>query len=181
MTLATLQERLPAHAKDLRLNLGAIQRSEVLGEQQLWGTLLATAIAARDPELLAAVDAEARAHLPGPLHDASRTAAALMGMNNVYYRFLHLVGDATYGTLPARLRMQGLATHGAPKLDFELWCLAVSAINGCGACVASHEQALRAAGASPAMIQEAARIAAVVHAVAVVLGAERASAGAPAA
>lgn len=177
MTLAKLLERLPAYAKDLRLNLGAIERSEVLDEQQLWGTLLATAIAARDPELLAAVDAAASAHLPPPVREASRTGAALMGMNNVYYRFLHLVGDATYGSLPARLRMQGLATHGAPKLDFELWCLAVSAINGCGACLASHEKALRAAGATPAMIQEAARIAAIVHAVAVVLGAERAAAG----
>jgi alkyl hydroperoxide reductase subunit D len=181
MTLDELKAALPDYAKDLRLNLGAIQRSEVLSPAQLFGTIAVAAIASREPRLQRAALAAAREHLSPEALDAARTAAALMGMNNVYYRFVHLVGDAEYGRLPARLRMQGMANPAVPKLDFELWSLAVSAVNGCGACLASHEKALRQAGATPAMIQEAARVAAVIHGAAVVLASEAAQAEAPAA
>ena len=98
---------------------------------------------------------------------AARAAAAIMGMNNIYYRFLHLVEDAEYQRLPARLRMNVLANPGIDKLDFELLSLAVSAINGCGLCISSHEKKLRAHGITREMIQSAVRIAATVHAVAV--------------
>jgi len=180
MTLDDLKAALPDYAKDLRLNLGAIQRSDVLSPPQLFGTILVAAIASREPALQRAALAAAREHLSPEALDAARTAASLMGMNNVYYRFTHLVGDPEYARLPARLRMQGMANPAVPKLDFELWSLAVSAVNGCGACMSSHEKALRQAGASPAMIQEAARVAAVVHGVAVVLASEAAQAAAPA-
>jgi alkyl hydroperoxide reductase subunit D len=89
-----------------------------------------------------------------------------MGMNNVYYRFLHLVEDAEYQTMPARLRMNIIGNPGIDKLDFELLSLAVSAVNGCGLCITSHERKLREGGISREMIQSAVRIASVVHAVA---------------
>jgi alkyl hydroperoxide reductase subunit D len=66
--------------------------------------------------------------------------------------------------------MQELANPGLPKLDFELACLAASAIAGCEACVRAHERSVREHGASPEMIQDAVRIAAVIHGVAVALG-----------
>jgi lipoyl-dependent peroxiredoxin subunit D len=90
-------------------------------------------------------------------------------MNNIYYRFLHLVEDAEYQQLPARLRMNVLANPGIDKQDFELLSLAVSAINGCGTCVASHERQLRQHGMSREGVQSAVRIAATIHAVAGVL------------
>jgi alkyl hydroperoxide reductase subunit D len=92
-----------------------------------------------------------------------------MGMNNIYYRFLHLVEDSEYQAMPARLRMNILANPGIDKLDFELLSLAVSAVNGCGLCISSHEKKLRAHGYTREMIQSAVRIAATVHAVAGVL------------
>src|SRR5204862_96628 len=69
---------------------------------------------------------------------AAHAAASIMAMNNVYYRFLHLVEDAEYAKLPARLRMNVIGSPGIARADFELLALAVSAINGCGTCVASH-------------------------------------------
>ena len=63
---------------------------------------------------------------------AAKGAAAMMGMNNIFYRFRHLSSNEKYATMPARLRMQIIARHGSDPVDFELWCLAVSAINGCG-------------------------------------------------
>ena len=66
-----------------------------------------------------------------------------MGMSNIYYRFQHLAAHEKYASMPARLRMQTIRTHGSDPVDFELWCLAVSTINGCGACVAAHDRVLR--------------------------------------
>jgi len=99
-----------------------------------------------------------------------------MGMNNVYYRFTHLVGG-DYSRMPAKLRMNVIGRPGVEKVDFELWCLAVSAINGCGACMESHERVVREGGLLAEQAQAAVRIAAVVHAVAAVLDGEAALAG----
>ncbi len=87
-----------------------------------------------------------------------------MGMTNIYYRSLHLVKNQEYTTLPAKLRMNVLANPGVEKLDFELWATAVSAINGCGACLDAHEAELRKHGMSNVQVQAALRIGAVVHA-----------------
>ena len=84
-------------------------------------------------------------HLDAAHVSAAHAAAAVMAMNNVYYRFLHLVQDEEYAKLPARLRMNVIGNPGIDKADFELLALAVSAINGCGSCVAAHERQLRAA------------------------------------
>src|SRR3984885_12451542 len=97
---------------------------------------------------------------PGLTERQIWAAAAVMGMNNIYYRFLHLVEDAEYKQMPARLRMNVLANPGIDKQDFELLSLAVSAINGCGTCVASHERQLRQHGMSGEGGQRAVRIAA---------------------
>jgi lipoyl-dependent peroxiredoxin subunit D len=130
---------------------------------------VASAIAARNVGFARALEAIAAGHLDAAQLQAARAAAAIMGMNNIYYRFLHLVEDAEYQTMPARLRMNVLANPGIDKLDFELLSLAVSAVNGCGLCVSSHEKKLRQHGVSRESIHSAVRIAATVHALAVVL------------
>ncbi len=174
MTLEEVRASLPAYAKDLKLNLGSVLKPESLSEQQLWGTALASAIASRNAVLTSAIATEAEAKLTPEAQQAAKTAASLMGMNNIYYRFTHLIGHDDYLKLPARLRMNAMANPGVDKLDFELWSLAVSAINGCGLCLESHERELKTKGASKAQIQDAVRIAATLHAVAVVLDGEAA-------
>ncbi len=170
MSIDTLKDRLPDYAKDLRINLGIITSSTALTPQQAWGTAVAAAVTARSPEVLAAIAAEASAHLsPGALA-AAKGAAAIMGMNNVYYRFTHFMGpQAEYASMPARLRMQIIGKPGVDHADFELWCLASSAITGCEQCVRSHEKVVREKGGTKEAIQDAVRIASVVHAVALAL------------
>jgi alkyl hydroperoxide reductase subunit D len=172
MSLETIKNRLPDYAKDLKLNLSSLLSDNVLTEQQRWGTLLATALAARNQDLVAAVAADAVQHLSPAALSAAKAAASIMAMNNIYYRFTHLASDPDYATMPARLRMNVIANPGVDKADFELWSLAVSAINGCGKCIDAHDQVLRKAGVSREAIQQAVRIASVVHAVAATLDGE---------
>jgi alkyl hydroperoxide reductase subunit D len=176
MSIETLKSALPDHAKDIKLNLSSIATDQSLGDQRLWGTLLASAIATRQPLVIDAITAEARQRLSPEAMTAAKAAAAIMAMNNVYYRFAHLVSAKDYATMPARLRMNVMANPGVPKADFELWSLAVSAINGCGHCMDAHESLLRKEGMTPQDIQTAVRAAAVVQAVATVLDAQGAEA-----
>ncbi len=181
MNLETLRQSLPDYAKDIKLNLGSVLSQSSLAEGQAWGTALAAAIAARNEQLTAAIAAEAAAKLPPEALQAAKAAAAVMAMNNIYYRFVHLLPKGGYGQLPARLRMNVIANPGVDKLDFELWSLAVSAVNGCGLCLEAHEREVLGKGASKQQVQDAVRIAAVIHAAATVLDAEAALADAPAA
>ncbi|MES4900739.1 MULTISPECIES: alkyl hydroperoxide reductase [unclassified Streptomyces] len=176
MALDDLKSALPDYAKDLKLNLGSVignaESTALLTQQQLWGTVLACAIASRSPRVLAELEPEARASLSPEAYTAAKSAAAVMAMNNVFYRTRHLLSDPEYGTLRAGLRMNVIGNPGVEKTDFELWSLAVSAINGCGQCLDSHEQVLRKAGVDRETIQEAFKIAAVVQAVGTTLDAE---------
>ncbi len=178
MSLDALRESLPAYAKDLSLNLSSLAAETLLNDQQKWGTFLASAYAVGEPSVVRAMEASARAAgLSDEALSGAKAAAAIMGMNNVYYRALHLLQNSEYRTLPARLRMNILGSPGVDKMDFELWSTAVSAINGCGACLDAHEGELRKRGAANVQVQAALRIGAVVNAVSRVMAAEAATGG----
>jgi lipoyl-dependent peroxiredoxin subunit D len=183
-TLESLRDALPGYARDLQLNLGSVLTASGapgLDERQIWAVALAAAAASRNVAFTRDLQALAAQHLDAAHVNAAHAAAAIMAMNNVYYRFLHLVEDEEYAKLPARLRMNVIGSPGVAKADFELLALAVSAINGCGTCVASHERQLRQHGLTREAVQSAVRIAATVHAVARVLegaGGEQLSAAA---
>lgn len=170
MSIDNIKQQIPEYAKDLKLNLSSLLNApSEMSEQQLWGTLLASAIASRNAEVIKAVSAEASEHLSEEAVNAAKAAAAIMAMNNIYYRFIHLSTDKQYQTMPARLRMNVIAKPGVEKVDFELWSLAVSAINGCGMCIDAHNKELKEKGVSAETIQHAIRIASIVHAVSVTL------------
>ena len=167
--LESLRNAIPDAAKDLRLNLGNVLQPGTLTKEQVWGTAVACALAARNPQLRQATLEDALLHVGPEVVEDAKAAAALMGMNNVYYRFKHLVGRDEYAQKPARLRMQRLAQVATNKTDFELFCLAVSAINGCESCVRSHERVVVEGGLTEDHVNDAVRIAATLHGVAVAL------------
>lgn len=173
MSIDALKNQIPDYAKDIKLNLSSLSREEVLNAQQLWGTFLATALSTGNAEVIRQIEEEALDNLSGQAVDAAKSAASIMAMNNVYYKFAGMMPD--YQTLPAKLRMNVIGNPGVDKLDFELWSLAVSAINGCQFCVQSHEKMLRDGGMSQEQVQAAVRVAAVVKAVAATLDGEAAA------
>lgn len=175
MPLDELIAGLPDYAKDLKLNYSTLVRqNNELTQQQLWGTVVASAVATRSRALTQAVFEEGAKQLSAQALEAAKSAAAIMGMNNIYYRFQHLSSNGKYSTIPARLRMNALRTHGVETLDFELWSLAVSAIHGCGRCVDSHEKIVREKGASEETVLAVVRVASLIHAVGAVMDAEMA-------
>ena len=168
MTIETLKESLGDFAKDIRLNLGTVLTPEGapdLAQNQIQGIALACAYATRNPAVIEAIKAETDA-LSDEEKNAAKAAASIMAMNNVYYRFVHLVSDKEYGKLPAKLRMNVIGSPGIPKVDFELYSLAVSAINGCGMCMDAHVHEVTKAGISNLGVQSAVRIASVISAAA---------------
>lgn len=174
MNFETLKTALPDYAKDLKLNLGSLSNETSLNDQQKWGTFLACAFAVGEATTVRAILGECEVKLTPEAIKAAKAAAAIMGMNNVYYRFTHLVHNDVYRTTPAKLRMQVIGAPGIEKADFELYCMAVSAVNGCGMCMDSHEGVLRQAGFTTEQIQCSVRIGAVVNAVSRTLAAEAA-------
>ncbi len=168
--LETLRNALPELARDTKLNLQGVFDGGVLSPAQKHGVAVAAAAAAGHPELRDALLARARAEVSEAVVEDALAAAALMAMNNVYYRFRHLVGKPAYSEKPARLRMNRIGKPATPRADFELVCLAVSALNGCEACIQAHEKAVLEGGLTEDHVHDAVRIAAVVNAAAVALG-----------
>jgi len=168
MSLKEFADTLPDYAKDLRLNVSSLLNDQTLGDQRKYGLLLACAYGTGYRPIVAAAEAEAEGKLSPEAAEAARAAAAVMAMNNVYYRFVHLASNPEYGTMPARLRMNVIGAPGIDKDDFELFSLAVSAMNGCGMCIDSHERQLQQHGVKGDVVQAAARTAAVIKAVATV-------------
>jgi lipoyl-dependent peroxiredoxin subunit D len=167
MTIQALKERLSDYAKDIRLNLSSVLSEEGapgLSLEKIVGIALATAYATRDPRVIDAISTEAAFVLDPKEVEAAKAAATIMAMNNVYYRSMHLAEDAEIAKLPAKLRMSIIANHGIDKTDFELYCLGVSALAGCGSCISAHAREAKKSGISNEGIQSAIRIASVINA-----------------
>lgn len=175
MTVATesaisaLVNGFPAAAKDIKLNLKTVLTSTALSQTQVWGTALACAYNEGNQALIDALMKDGAESLNDALVSDAQSVAALMSMNNVYYRFRHMVGKAEYNQIPARLRMTAMARPKTDRQSFELFSLAVSAINGCEQCIKSHEKILIDSGLKEEAINDAIRIAAVVRAASVSL------------
>lgn len=169
MYMELLKDRLGEYAKDVKLNLSnvlTVDGAPDLSAAQIAGIALASAYATRNDAVVAAVLGSVQAELSPAEQMAAKSAATIMAMNNVYYRFTHLVADRDYASMPARLRMNVIANPGVERVDFELYSLAVSAINGCGMCMEAHVHEVHKAGVSKQGIQSAVRIAAVINAAA---------------
>lgn len=169
MEINTLRERIGEFAKDIKLNLGTVlttDGSPGLTQQQIYGVALTAAYTVASLELIRAIEADAAAILSDAERQATKAASAIMAMNNVYYRYMHFADDAELAKLPARLRMNVIGKPGIAKLDFELYSLAASAINGCETCVKAHVREATKGGVSLEGVQSVGRIAAVIRAAA---------------
>jgi alkyl hydroperoxide reductase subunit D len=169
MTFDDLRAGLPDAAKDMRVNLQNVLGPGKLEPQQRWGVAVACAFAAKNPELARTLIEAAGGEISPEVVEDARAAAVMMAMTNVYYRFRHMVKKPEYEKMAARLRMQRLAQPTSSKLNFELFSLAVSALEGCEDCIRSHEKVVVEAGLTPEHVLDVIRIAATINATATAL------------
>jgi alkyl hydroperoxide reductase subunit D len=167
--LDLLAAEIAEPARDIKLNLQAVLGAGSLTPAQRWGVAIASAVASRNVRLQVAVIADARSEVGPEVVEDAVAAAAIMGMNNVYYRFRHMIGKASYGDRPARLRMNRLVKPAGSKVDFELYALAASAVGGCESCMRAHEHVVVEGGLTEEQVHDAVRIAATVHGAAIAL------------
>jgi len=169
--LEELKSAIPDYAKDVKINLGSLvsQENQVLSAKQIYGAALTSAYATKEKSLIQVMENEVQNILSEAEIKAGKTATSLMAMNNIYYRFLHISHDKEYAQMPAGLRMQGIVNHGIDKIDFEIFSLAASVVNGCGMCIDAHANQLVKHGISKTQVQMVAKIAAVINSVAQVL------------
>lgn len=167
--LEEIKAKLPEWAKDTRLNLSKVldsSQNDGLTEAQIAGAALAVAYHLNNKLLIEALE---ELSADEQLNSAAKIAASLMAMTNIYYRFVHLSEHAELALIPAGLRMQGMMNPGVDRVTFEILSLAVSILNGCGACISSHSRQLTEHGLSAQTISRVGRIAAVIHATHVTL------------
>ena len=167
--LEILRQAFPEYAKDIKLNLSAVLSDSTLNIDQRWGVAVASAISCGNRALRDATIADARKQVDQKVLDDAAAAAVIMAMNNIYYRFRHMVDKPSYGQKNPKLRMNRMMQPTTNKPDFELYALAVSAIHGCAMCVKAHEKALMEAGVTEDQVNDAIRIAATFHAAGIAL------------
>lgn len=167
MSLDILKDVVKDYGRDIRINLDSVLSVEGapgLSEVQIFGTFLASAYASKSPKLIEIAEAIATEKISSTEIEGVKAASTIMGMNNIYYRYLHLLeGEEELKKLPAKLRMQIIGKPGIEKSNFEIYSLAVSAITGCGMCINAHVQEIRKHGIEDLGIQSAIRIAAVTN------------------
>ena len=174
--LDELRAELSPEAKDLKLNVQAVLRPGNLSKEQAIGTALCCAYYMKDADLIVALreDAEEEA-VPAAFLEDAQAAAAIMGMNAVYYRFRHLMAHAAdkprtkYETMQPGLRMNRMAQPKSDKGTFELYSVACAALAGCEMCLTNHETSLLNHGLAEEHVHDAVRIAAAFHGFSVAL------------
>lgn len=161
-----VKNSIPDHSKDIRLNLDAVINRSLLSEVDTHACAVAAAIAAGNGELAHAIITSGKLdEFPKEL-EAAKTAASLMGMNNVWYPYVEMTGDPDLKGLPAGLRMNAYANHaGVTKKQFELYALVASIIGKCHFCVKNHYDTLKKEGMTVQELHHAGKIAAVINAI----------------
>ena len=160
-----VKESIPDHSKDIKLNLDSVMNRSGLDEIDAHACAFAAALAAGNGDLAFEIS------MNGPLmgtdeREAAKTAASLMGMNNIYYPFVEMTEDPDLKGLPPGLRMNAYANHGGvSKKKFEMYALAASIVGKCHFCVKNHYDVLKKEGMTVTELQAVGKIAAVVGAI----------------
>lgn len=161
-----IKESIPDHSKDIKLNLDAVINRSGLDPVDTHAIAYAAAIASGNGGLAFEIEHNSPLFNDEKVREAAKTAASLMGMNNVYYPFVEMTGDPELKGLPAGLRMNAYANHGGvTKKQFEMYALAASIVGKCHFCVKNHYDVLKKEGMSVKDLQMVGKIASVVHAV----------------
>lgn len=161
-----VKESIPDHAKDIKLNLDAVMNRSPFDPVDTHAIAYVSALASNNGGLAFEIEMNSPLFGDEKAREAAKTAAALMGQNNIWYPFVEMAGDPELKGLPAGLRMNAYANHGGTtKKQFEMYSLAASIIGKCHFCVKAHYDTLKQEGMTTQELMAIGRIAAVVNAI----------------
>jgi alkyl hydroperoxide reductase subunit D len=169
-SLFSLAEGESKFIRDIKVNLKNTLVSQYLSQKETALIALAIAINERNDALTRSFTNLAREHGAEAGEIAEVYACtSLLATNNVLYRFRHFAANEKYENIPARVKMTIMMNPVLGKELFELISLVVSAVNGCEACVNSHEASVRALGSQEERIFDAVRLGSVVRGVSLLI------------
>ena len=161
-----IKDSIPDHSKDVKLTFDTVFKSTLLDEVDAHACAYAAAISAGNGELAYAIESGSVLSQNATVANAAKTAASLMGMNNVYYPFVEMTGDTDLKNTPPGIRMQAYMNHaGVTKVQFEMYALCASVIGKCSHCVKNHYDVLKKEGMTVQQLQHVGKIAAVINAI----------------
>jgi alkyl hydroperoxide reductase subunit D len=161
-----VKESIPDHSKDIRLNLDAVINRSGLDIVDTHAIAYAAALSAGNGGLAFEIEHNSPLFNDEKVREAAKTAASLMGMNNIYYPFVEMTQDPDLKGLPAGLRMNAYASHGGvTKKQFEMYSLAASIVGKCHFCVKNHYDVLKKEGVTVQQLQMIGKIASVINAI----------------
>jgi alkyl hydroperoxide reductase subunit D len=164
--IQSVKDSIPDHSKDIKLNVDSVMNRSGLDPVDAHAIAYVAAIAAGNGGLAFEIEHNGPLFMAEAEREAAKTAASLMGMNNVWYPFVEMAGDESMKGLPAGLRMNAYATHGGvSKKKFEMYSLAASIIGKCHFCVKAHYDTLKKEGMSTQELMAIGRIAAVINSI----------------
>lgn len=162
--LLALQAGDSRYIKDLKINTGnALNNTQYLSKKEAALIALGVAVNEKFLPLQESLSQKATAEGATAAEIAEIIAStSLMNINNVFYRFRHFMNKDSYNNQPAGIKMSIMMSPVLGKEFFELFCLAISAINGCEMCVRSHEQSVLQHGSTESRVFEAVKSAAMI-------------------
>ena len=161
-----VKESIPDHSLDIKLNLDAVINRSGLDPVDTHAVAYASALAAGNGGLAFEIEHNGPLFNDEKVREAAKTAAALMGMNNIYYPFVEMTDDPDLKGLQIGLSMNAYSNHGGvTKKQFEMYALAASIVGKCHFCVKIHYDVLKKEGMTLQELQMVGKIASVINAI----------------
>lgn len=162
-TFEQLKKTNYRYIKDLRVNVNNVLESKHYTNRETHLIAVAIAANASNDVLVDIFTKKALAHEATEEEIAEAiSCASLLSVNNITYRFRHMMEKEAYNKAPMKVKMNIMMRPVLDKTFFELISLAVSAVNACELCITSHEKSLVDLGYSEEKIWDAIRIAGVI-------------------
>ena len=105
MGIDNLRSAMPDYARDIRLNLGSVISAPRLDPAMAWGSALTAALVSKNAQVIQNITEDAQAVMDDQHIKAAKSAAAMMSMTNVWYKFTDLIRDNEIKNQPPKLRM----------------------------------------------------------------------------
>lgn len=170
-----LEKLIPDYAGDILENFKKIftEQQEGLSEIQVAGIAIATCLVKKNEKLLNIIKFNNKFLIDEQEMNGLKSAVAIMLQNNIYYRYFGEIDIEEVKVLPSDLYMTVISSPPIDQVNFEIYMLATSIVNGCKYCCSVHSKKLMKKGVEAIALRNIAKIVAIVAGVSDIMEIER--------